>query len=144
MTLVMVDTNVFIRALVGPRTATDQPMYDAAAALIDEMERGISRLTTTDAVIAEVTYVLRRSPEFGFSREAIVEALVAIIGDAGFRITGKEAVLSALERWAITPSLSFVDALVIERAHAAGALVASFDAALARQSRSGVWAPSPG
>lgn len=143
MTLVMVDANVFVRALVGPRAPTDEPLCAAAAALFDEMESGVSRLTTTDAVIAEVIYVLHRSPEYRFSRERIARALDAIIGDPGFRIDGKDAVLTALERWATTPTLSFVDCLLIERARAARALVASFDQAIVRNARAGAWAPSP-
>jgi len=139
----MVDANVLIRAIAGPRAASDIASHDLATSLFAEMRRGDRELVVNDAVLAEVVFILHSRNHVAMDREEVAGSLRALLRHPGFRIDGKAAALAALERWAVTPSLSFVDALVIDRARDARVPIATFDAALARQSRSGVWAPSP-
>ncbi len=140
--MIVIDANVFIRSIMGPRAPSDLPLFEAAKMLFRGMRDGRHLLTTNDAVIAEVVYVLNAPREYRLPRDEIAAQLRALVDYAGFRIAGKAALLEALDVWTATPSLSFVDALTICRARDGGHELATFDAAMARHAHVPIWRPN--
>ncbi|MGH2562744.1 MAG: type II toxin-antitoxin system VapC family toxin [Thermomicrobiales bacterium] len=65
--MVFVDANFFIRALTIPETPAEEAMSDAARELFRRAEHGEAEITTSEAVLAEVAYIL-------VSKEAIQPA----------------------------------------------------------------------
>lgn len=94
--MIVVDTNVILRYLVGIRVPSDEALYEAAGVLFDRVERGIDRIVTNDAVVAEVVFILHASRHYGLTRSDVAGRLGALFDHSGFVIPGKPAVLEAL------------------------------------------------
>lgn len=106
-----VDTNVFIRVLTG-----DDPEKAARClALFQRVQRGEEILVTSEAVVAEITYVLTSRTTYNIPRAAIATALRPILALPGLHIVGKEAVLGAIDLWERV-TIDFADCLAIEHA----------------------------
>jgi predicted nucleic acid-binding protein len=87
-----VDTNVFIRVL----TNDDPTKFARCLALFEEANLGRRRLVTSEAVVAEIVYVLS-SRTYGISRGQIAAALIPLLSSRGIRVEHKRSVLDALE-----------------------------------------------
>lgn len=126
MKTVMIDTGVILRALIGPN-AGDQPQervrFHQAAEVFRRVSRGQVQATMTDATIAEVVASLTSPRLAGLTREDAAGRMRALLAHSGVRISGRAAALSALDRWSLDPSLSFSEALTIERASETGAVL---------------------
>lgn len=104
------DTNVIIRYL----TRDDEQKAEACYQLFQRTSRGDETLVTSEAIIAEVTYVLssRRAP-YRLNHGEIRARLLPILTLRGLRMPHKQVCINALDIYASTPTLDFEDALSI-------------------------------
>lgn len=103
-----VDTNVFIRMLIG-----DDPVKaERCFQLFQHVQRGETILHTSEAIIAEVAYVLASRATYRFPRDAVVAALRPLLGLPGLRLDDKDAIFGALGLWE-TSNLDFEDCLAV-------------------------------
>ncbi len=104
-----VDTNIFLRHLTGddPRKA------HACFELLKKAQRNEITLTTSEAVIAEVVYVLSSSKQiYTLTRAEIRTRLYPLLSIPGLKIPYRKMYLRALDLYAAYP-LDFEDALTI-------------------------------
>ncbi|HYI14220.1 MAG TPA: type II toxin-antitoxin system VapC family toxin [Thermomicrobiales bacterium] len=112
------DTNIFLRYLVQPVTVADQSRSEACRALIERVEEGGEEITTSEAVLAEIVYVLGSPRQYGLVPADIVARLKPIIALPGLKIAQKRLYLRALDIYASQPPLDFEDAItaaIVER-----------------------------
>jgi uncharacterized protein len=105
-----VDANIFLRFL----TRDDPAKAERVKALLERAQRGEITLLTSEAVIAELVFVLSSPRLYGLSRERVREVLLPIVLLKGLVLPGREVFLRALELYAAT-AMDFINALVIAR-----------------------------
>ena len=88
---------------------------------------GQAEVTTSDAVLAEVAYILTEEPHYNLPVVDAASALTTIVRLRGFRHREKSAILRAFEIWTHQPRFGFVDALTAAYAQAPGIRLATFD-----------------
>jgi len=103
-----IDTDVIIRFLTGD----DLKKQSAAAALFEQIERGILTVAAPDTVIADAVYVLSSPRLYHVARSEVHELLASLVRLPHFRVQNKFYVLRALELYAAT-NLDFGDTLII-------------------------------
>ena len=104
-----VDTNVFLRHLTGD----DPKKAKACFELFRKADRKEVTLTTSEAVIAEIVYVLSSSRQlYTLSREEIRARLYPLLSMRGLKIPYRKMYLRALDLYASYP-LDFEDAVTI-------------------------------
>ncbi len=108
-----VDANVFLRFL----TRDDPDKAERVKALLEQAERGEVELTTSEAVICELVFVLSSSRLYNVSRERVRLLLLPILSLKGLRLSGRAVYLRALDLYAGT-SLDFIDALAVAQMQA--------------------------
>jgi predicted nucleic acid-binding protein len=106
-----VDTNLFIRAVTKDDLAKARDCY----ALFHRARRGKVDLHTSEAIVAEVVYVLTSPRIYGQPRRQVARALGPFLENRGLRLDHKLSVVAALARWAQS-NLDFEDCLAIEHA----------------------------
>jgi predicted nucleic acid-binding protein len=103
------DTNVILRYLTG-----DDPVKAAACFdLFQRLQRGTETVTTCEAIITEVVYVLSSRAHYDLSRVDIRARLTPLLRVRGLRIPNKQLYLRALDVYANHPGLDFEDALAV-------------------------------
>jgi predicted nucleic acid-binding protein len=118
------DTNIIIRNL----TQDDPDLAQRANAFLRRVERGEETVRLTEGVLVEVVQVLSSKNLYNRPRAEISERLSAIIELEGVQLPDKPRYIRALELYASTPALDFVDALLVTLAEAEPpAEVVSFD-----------------
>ena len=117
------DTNVALRFLLGDA----KELAEKARAIFQGAEEGRWRLIVHPLVVAELVYVLLRF--YHQPKAAVTRVLRELLSLPGVRVLERSAVMNALERMEQS-SLSFTDAFLVEKAKAAGTLIATFDADL--------------
>jgi predicted nucleic acid-binding protein len=125
--MIFLDANVFLRYLVQSNAPADQEKAEAAAKLFREAMTGATTLTTSDAIIAEVVFVLASPRQYGLPAPEITARLKPLLNLRGVKLPGKRRVLRALDLYASSPKLGFVDALAIAYVERSGLTLASFD-----------------
>lgn len=123
MAVGFVDTNVFVRHF----TNDDPDQAERAGRIFAEVEAGTRRVTTSEAILAEVVYVLTSKTLYKASRGQVRQLLAPILGLRGFRLRNKRSYLEALDLFVEKRTLSFADALAVAHARHAGAQIVSFD-----------------
>jgi uncharacterized protein len=103
-----VDTNIFIRHL----TRDDPEKAQACYQLFLSAQRNEVVLTTSEAVIAEVVYVLSSKQLYNLPREQIRALLYPLLTLRGFKLSGREIYLRALDVYA-SSGLDFEDAIAV-------------------------------
>jgi predicted nucleic acid-binding protein len=103
-----VDTNIFIRHL----TRDDPEKAQACYQLFLSAQRNEVALTTSEAVIAEVVYVLSSKQLYNLPREQIRALLYPLLTLRGFKLSGREIYLRALDVYA-SSDLDFEDAIAV-------------------------------
>ena len=103
-----VDTNIFIRHL----TRDDPEKAQACYQLFLSAQRNEVALTTCEAVIAEVVYVLSSKQLYNLPREQIRALLYPLLTLRGLKLSGREVYLRALDVYA-TSDLDFEDAIAV-------------------------------
>jgi predicted nucleic acid-binding protein len=111
--MTFIDTNIFLRYLARPATPLDEQKYQACARLFQRVQAGEEEITTTEAVIAEVVYVLTSPRQYGLSADDSAARLRPILTLRRFTLPHKRAYLRALDLFATTRGLDFEDALVV-------------------------------
>lgn len=139
--MIYVDANVFLRALTRSPEPRVQRMNDIAGNLLRAAERGEVELTTSDAVIAAVAFILTAKAHYHLPVSDAAARLATLVRLQGVNLPNKESILAALELWAERPKLGFVDALVASQSKHQGSELATFDAAIASLPDVVVWQP---
>lgn len=129
--MIFVDANVFLRHLTQPATAEDVQAKRLAARLFKAAEEGTVDVTTADATVAEVAFILTSAHHYGASRADAAATIAALLDLRGVRMASKAECLHALDLWAREPRLSFPDALAAAYSALRGYTVATFDRRLA-------------
>ncbi len=125
--MIPLDANVFLRALTGSVDVGVQSMNEQAAALFRNVERGDVEVTASDAVIAEVAFILTSKAHYRLTVDDAAGRLTALVQIRGVKLRQKRVILHALELWAAYPRLGFVDALTAAQAQQPGFDLATFD-----------------
>lgn len=127
--MIFLDANYFLRWLVAPVTADDAARNAIAIALFARLERGDAEATTSEAILAEVAFVLTSRRQYGVKGDKVVAALTTAIQLPGLRLAPgkKQQYLRALELWSARPALGFVDALTVAMVEHSGNVLATFD-----------------
>lgn len=87
-----VDTNIFIRFL----TKDDVKKAEACLRLFKEAEKGKIELQTTEAILAEVVYILESERLYNLSKSEIYLKLSPILNSKGLKIPRKRTMTLAL------------------------------------------------
>lgn len=110
------DTNVILRYLVRD----DALKANACFALFQRVNNGHEEITTCEAVVAEVVYVLSSPRTYGVPRERVRDLLRPILTMPGLKLSKKRLYLLALDLFVAYPRLDFEDALIVAHMHDAG------------------------
>jgi predicted nucleic acid-binding protein len=126
--MTFVDANYFLRYVVEPTPGT-MAMHAIAAALFEAVERGEEDASTSEAVVAEVAYVLNSKRHYGLPPADIAAVLSPILELPNLTLPPgrKELYLRALDLWMERPKLGFVDALTVAELEQTGIPLATFD-----------------
>lgn len=125
--MIFLDASFILRGLVRPATPQDERKAEEAAVVFRRAGRGDAEVTTSDAVLAEVAFVLTSPRQYGLLPADAVGRIKALVTLRGFRLADKRIVLRALDLWATHPKLGFVDALTAAYAQQTDAELATFD-----------------
>jgi predicted nucleic acid-binding protein len=110
------DANVFIRYLTG-----DDPVKQGASRLLFErLDRDEEQLLTSEAVVAEIIYVLTSRAHYGLTRGAAAQRLLPALRCPGLRIANKAVVLRALDVYEAHSRLDYEDALSVAHMESVG------------------------
>jgi predicted nucleic acid-binding protein len=107
------DTNIILRYLTRPRTPLEQAKYRACSNLFRRVEQGQEQITTCEAVVTEVLYVLCSPRQYNLSRQDAATRLRPILALRGLRLPQKRLYLRALELFVAHPRLDFEDAVIV-------------------------------
>jgi len=116
-----------LRALTRSPDSRAQEMNLAAGELLRRAERGEVDVTTSDAVIAEVAFILTSKAHYQQSVVDTAGKIGTILRLRGFKRREKQVLLRALDLWTEKPKLGFVDALTAAYAQQPGVELATFD-----------------
>jgi predicted nucleic acid-binding protein len=139
--MTIIDANYFLHAIVRPATAQDHTMAQAATTLFQQVKAGRETILVTDAVVAEVVFILASKRHYHLPRPDVVARLKPILQLPGCKLTRKQFVLRALDLWATSPKLSFVDALSATYAQELRRPLASFDTDTGKVPGVTLWQP---
>ncbi len=103
-----VDTNIFIRYL----TNDDPQKAKACFELFQKARDRAVQLTTSEAVIAEVVYVLSSKDVYHLGREEVRARLYPLLLVPGFKLPHRNVYLHTLDLYAQYP-IDFEDALTL-------------------------------
>lgn len=127
--MIFLDANYFLRYLTQPDNPKTHAMHERASALFAVVERGEVEVATSEAVLAEVAFVLASKLQYHRPAEVIATYLGPIIRMRGLRLPRgrKRLYLRALDIWSARPSLGFVDALTVATVEETEIALATFD-----------------
>ncbi len=131
--MILIDTNYFLRAIVLPRSESEQAMTEKAQAFFIALREGKLQATTTDAVLAEVFYVLTGSV-YTMNVVDVIDRLRPLLQLKGLLGRQKAQWNRALDLLAMRPNMKFVDALLVAIAENDSLEVATFDRGMQRYS----------
>lgn len=113
-----VDANIFVHFLVEPATPADAEKAVACRALFQRLQQRLEAATTSEAVLAEVAYVLGSPRQFALTPPEIAARMKPLLAVPGLKIANKRLFLRAFDLFATHPRLDFEDALtaaIVER-----------------------------
>lgn len=102
--LPFIDANVFLRHLLQDNVEQSP----RASTLIDEIDRRVRRVQSTDTVIFEVVYVLQKL--YHLDRAEIAQGVGDMVSLAGLVLPNRRLYGTTLERYVAHRGLSFADA----------------------------------
>jgi len=106
--MMFLDANVILRFLTNDHPDKAQ----RCLALFEQADSGAVQLTTSEAIIAEVVYVLSSPRLYHVPRDRIRELLLPIIDLRGLKVTSRQLYHDALDLYA-SRNLDFEDALAL-------------------------------
>lgn len=121
------DANVFLRYLAQPVTAVDQARFAACSALFTRVNRADETITTSEAVLAEVLYVLTSPRQYGLTPADAAARMEPILQMKGLRLPGKRLYRRALTIFSTYPGLGFEDALIAAQLQQSRGRLLSYD-----------------
>lgn len=130
--MIFVDANVFLRRITPPATPSSAAEQSIAIELFRQAERGEIQLMTSEAVLAEVAFILTAKRHYGLSVEDAVARMLPYVRSRGLTLDRPSVVHDALLIWLEFPRLGFVDALGAAYAKQPQVELATFDADLDR------------
>lgn len=139
--MIVLDANVFLRYFVRPATPEDEQTARIARSLFRLVREGRDTFTTSDAVIAEVVFILSSKRHYNVPRPEVADLVRPILQMPGCKVPRKRLLVQALDLWVTCPKLSFVDALVVLLAQELREPLASFDAQVHRTPGIDHWQP---
>lgn len=125
--MIFLDANIFLRALTQSPDSRIQRMNDIAADLLRAADRGDIEVTTSDAVIAEVAFILTSKAHYQLTVPDAAGRIATLVRLRGVKLRDKRIVSRALDLWMANPRLGFVDALTASYAQQPGIELATFD-----------------
>jgi predicted nucleic acid-binding protein len=125
--VIFLDANVLLRAFVQPDDPLTQRFSQVATELLRRAGRGEVEITTSDAVLAEVAFILTAKAHANLPVPIAAGFLASFVQLRGFRHSEKRSILSALATWTNRPRLGFVDALTAAYTQSPGMRLATFD-----------------
>lgn len=125
--MIFLDTNIILRALSQASEPAVKRMNDTAADLFRLAEQGAVEVTTSDAVIAEVAFILTAKAHYQLAVSDAAGRMSGLLQLRGVKLRDKAFVLGAFEIWENNPKLGFVDALTASYAMQSGTELATFD-----------------
>ena len=125
--MIFLDANVVLRSLTDSDDPIVQRWSRQAGALLTHADRGEADLTTSDAVLAEVAFILTAKSHYRLSVSEAAASLAAVVASRGLKLNDKRSILRALDLWESHPRIGFVDALTAAYAQLPGMQLATFD-----------------
>ena len=125
--MILLDANVLLRTFVQPDDEQSRQFSRQAAELLRRAGRGEVEITTSDAVLAEVAFILTAKTHANQPVSIAAGLIASVVDLQGFRHNAKGAIVRALNLWTERPRLGFVDALAAAYAQAPGMRLATFD-----------------
>ncbi|MEZ4500894.1 MAG: type II toxin-antitoxin system VapC family toxin [Thermomicrobiales bacterium] len=129
--MIFLDENFLVRLLVAPQSEQDHLMVERAARLLRSALSGRREITTSEAVLAEVAYVLSGT-SYRIGRTEIAAGLTRLLQLRGFKSPFKTTWMEAMEIWVNRPSLSIVDSLAAAHCIESGMEIATIDRKLSQ------------
>lgn len=111
-----IDANIFLRHVTGD----DSTKAKACLDLFLHVQDGREEVTTTEAVIAEVVFVLRSRRHYDVAAETVRDLLAPLLNLPGLSLAHKTAHLRALDLMATHDELDYEDALSVMHAKRQG------------------------
>lgn len=102
-----IDTNIFIRYLTNDDPVKAQACFN----LFQEVQNGNITLTTTEAVVTEIVYVLSSKALYNLPRTQIRAGLYPLLSLSGLQVANRTALLLALDLYTIH-NIDFEDAVI--------------------------------
>ncbi len=130
--MIFVDANCYLRFLTEPITPQDRINQTRARALFELVESGAVVVTTSEAILVEVAYILTSSRHYDGERALAAASLKSLLQPRACRMPAKDVSLRALDLWAAHPELSFPDALGAAYSERRVYELGTFDRALLR------------
>lgn len=126
--MTFLDANYFLRYLVEPTPET-AAMHDIATQLFEAVERGEEEVTASEAVLAEVAFILNSKHHYALPPGDIAAYLTPILTLPNLVLPRgrRRLYLRALELWTERPRLGFVDALTAAEVEHTAVRLATFD-----------------
>ena len=112
----LLDANIFLRHLTGD----DSNKAKACRDLFVRVRDGKEEVTATEAVIAEVVFVLRSRKHYDVPAETVRDLMAPILNLPGLSIAHKTVHLRALDLMATRGELDYEDALSVVHAKRQG------------------------
>ncbi len=128
----LIDTNVFVRAMVEGRTPQDASMREAAIRLFAGIEAGVEEAWTHESVVNEVLFVLCSPRHYGLSRSDALSRFLPLFDLEGVRIVRKRLYADALNLFGNVPALDFTDCVLAIYARDDDHELVTFDRRLAQ------------
>jgi predicted nucleic acid-binding protein len=116
-------------------------MFESACTLFQLAEAGEESFVTSEAVVAEVVFILSSRRHSALPRPEVAALIRPIFGLRGCALRNKSRVTRALDLWVANQRVSFVDALMAAYAMDLGVPLATFDRALAEVPGLSLWQP---
>lgn len=141
--MIFVDTNIFLRYFTRSDDPDTQKMEWLASRLIDDVERGVETITTSEVVLHEIAHVLMSDRHYKIDNRTVADFLRTIVLLPGMRLARGEKVLylRAIEILSDNPGLGMADSLIAARSERLGIPLATFDRKLAALPSVEAWHP---
>ena len=105
------DTNIFLRYLT--KTHGEEAKTQACFALFQQVKKGEAVVTTCEAVICEIFFVLCSPRQYNLSHEDAVARVRPLITLGNLKLANKRVYLRAMDVFASASFLDFEDAVII-------------------------------
>jgi len=108
-----IDANIILRYLVEARTEPDRARQEGCTLLFQRVKAADERITTSEAVLAEVLFVLTSPRQYRLGHGEAAGRLRPLFTLPNLHLPRKRVYLRALELYAANPDLDFPDVLSV-------------------------------